>query len=205
MQIQQPRRVDPLERSAPLRRRAASPREDSPVFMLPLHDFLPDGQLPKGRARALDLLPETSVSRWLAQMRLALQGEINALAKHRKALPGDFEVRMKRLSLAMYLLERMNFLMRAADGNYEALGVFDPAVAKVRELLDDSYFRKDWGDIITGYMSAEDALRACASFCPFDLLDFNGAVDKYRPYVETRLERIDRNRQAPGVHIVIIA
>jgi len=198
------RRVNPLERANPLRRRAASPHDDTPAFTLPLHEDFPDGRLPKGRGRAIDLFPQTPTSVWLARMRFRLQGEMNLLADRKSDPPEDLEVRISRLSLAMYVLERMNFLMRAADGNYSALGVFDPALASARELLDGSYFHKGWGDIITGYINAEASLRACASFCPFRLLDFNAAVDKYRPYVESQLERIAVNRQHPGIFDTLI-
>jgi hypothetical protein len=94
-----------------------------------------------------------------------------------KERPDDFELRLARVCLAMYLIETIDRMAPMADRKQNLQNSFESARKALRELLDDSYFSASSEQIMGEYSKREPAFRHCASRCGISLLEPEPAVE----------------------------
>lgn len=120
-----------------------------------------------------------------AAIRKEMKAEAESLAEYFKTddpIPPDYIPRIARLSICMYLLDKMQELSEVAgkERKTSIVAMFDVARRGVQNLLSESFFSKDPERIKDDYLEAETALSICASSCSVRLLSLEEAVRTYK-------------------------
>ncbi len=120
-----------------------------------------------------------------APVRQEMKREIAALADYFRTgadIPADFVPRIARLSVAMYLLDKIQEISEAAAKNrsVSAVALFDVARRSVETLLDVSFFSKPPEAVRNGFLDAEPALSSCGAAFGVPLLGLEDAVRAYK-------------------------
>jgi len=149
-------------------------------------------------ARA-DFRAESFSGTWrFAEKRKEIQGQITSLAvifRDGLPLPEDFDIRIARLSVALYLLEKVQEMRDAAMRmkNTTVVALFDMVRRKVEGILDQNYFSKSKDQIIREFFDAELELTACAKCCNIQVLEIWDVSEKYKMKVATLVDEEVKN------------
>lgn len=120
-----------------------------------------------------------------ARVRRELKEEASALAAYFTLdgdIPADYLPRIARMSVAMYLLDKIQEISEGMARNraVSAVALFDVARRGVERVLDESFFMKSPERIMGDYLDAEPALVSCASLCSVRILSLEEAVKEYK-------------------------
>ena len=130
-----------------------------------------------------------------ATVRKEITDEAASLAySYMKLSDADFNLKIARLSLALYLLDKMQELSVAvrSNPNRTIVALFDVARSRVEDILGESYFFKSKERILYDYLEAEVALASCAECCSVRLLSLHDAVKQYKMKVADMIEEACR-------------
>lgn len=105
--------------------------------------------------------------------------------------PDDFELRIARVCLAMYLVEAVDRMASVTDRRRDLQGSFESARKSLRDLLSENYFSMSAESILGEYSKAEPALRNCASRCGIRLLDPEPAVEEFKMRLAGMIDEIN--------------
>ncbi|MEW6722713.1 MAG: hypothetical protein AB1324_05615 [Candidatus Micrarchaeota archaeon] len=150
-----------------------------------------------GFARKRERLAARQVAWGFAQARESLRDELSSLARIFESapprIPADFDTRIARASIAMYLIEKCDELLAAATERKStpALLLYKRASAAAMRVLDKGFFGKSAGDIIRQYLAAEVEFTACAEHLGVPLLTLEQAVRAYKGKVADSLDSIN--------------
>ncbi len=106
--------------------------------------------------------------------------------------PQDLDVRIARLALAMYLLDKSKELLDAAtESRKPSMTVlFHMAISAVSNILDPAYFKKTPDRIIQDYLNGQAAMVACAECAGVQLHTLEAAVKQYQDKAAREIELI---------------
>lgn len=106
--------------------------------------------------------------------------------------PEDFDGKLAKLSIAMYLLEKTDQMLEAAlrDNGTAMVALFVNAHAAVSHILDEGYFSRTDGQVIDSYLDGETAITACAACTGVRLLALHHAVEDYKMRVAAQIESL---------------
>ena len=139
--------------------------------------------------RAAGIMPPTVWSNLFSAKRGVVGAEMNLLAAARgSAAVPDFGMRLERVSTAMYLLGRMNSILRSGETS-----LVWPAFLNVVQLLEAPFFRDSSSLVRLNY----EAIQGSLSDAGFPLLDAEAAARKYAAYAEKRVESIRKMQRLP--------
>ena len=105
--------------------------------------------------------------------------------------PEDFDLRVSRVCLAMYLVEALDRMATVADSKHDLQNAFESARKALRELLGDSYFSLGEEALVYEYSKCEPAIRHCASRCGIRLLDPEPAVEATKMRLAEMIDEIN--------------
>jgi hypothetical protein len=107
--------------------------------------------------------------------------------------PADFDLRIARVSLAIYLLDTLERMLRIADSkkSENVYSSFESARKAVAEFLDESYFSKDAEAVLSSYSKCEAPLLSCASKCGVRVLEPEPAVESAKMKVADMIDNIN--------------
>lgn len=107
--------------------------------------------------------------------------------------PADFDLRIARISLAVYLLDTLGKMLEHADARKtESLySGFESARKAVLEFLADGYFAKSAEEILRSYPKCEQALVPAASRCGVQVLEPEHAVESAKMKVAEMIDEIN--------------
>ncbi len=128
---------------------------------------------------------ETRKIMWeLSPFRADMRKEIASIAAmlRKGDFPDDFDIRIARLALAAYLLDKSQEMLDVAieRKNTSLTALFGTAVSSIRNILDESYFTKTPQRILGDYLDEEAPILACAESTGVRLLQFSDAVQRYQ-------------------------
>ena len=114
------------------------------------------------------------------QMKTEMEGLVRELCKG--GYPADFHLRIERLAVAMYLLDKTGEMLDAATErkNPALTSLFTSAFASIRRILDKDFFSKSPERIIDDYLDNEATIIACASCSGVQMMSLGLAVKQYR-------------------------
>lgn len=124
-------------------------------------------------------------TRWeLTEFRSLMGREMECLARYciqYRKFPPDNDIRVARIALAMYLLDKTEEMLDAAieRKNPALTSLFISAFASIRNIIDSEYFRKTPGRIMDDYLDNESAIVACAACAEVPLLSLQLALREY--------------------------
>jgi hypothetical protein len=103
------------------------------------------------------------------------------------------DLRIARVSLAVYLLDTLDRMIRVADSkkSENIYTSFESARKAVWEFLDDAYFSKDAQAILSAYQKCEAPLLSCASKCGIQVLEPEPAVESAKMKVADMIDNIN--------------
>lgn len=127
--------------------------------------------------------------------RRSIQEELRSMAdlfRGKNRLPDDFVDRIGRLSISMYLLEKMEAMHKASmerkAPNVSAL--FETARQSVARILDDSYFSKTLEQIVEDYLDGEMSIEAAAASCGVKLVSLGDASELFKKQISEAVQAI---------------
>ncbi len=146
-----------------------------------------------------DMKP-TTWSQPLATKRLIIQEELASIA----AKPDDaevphYELRVERISIAMYLLCRAGAIIRKTPDFVPSK--LWPSLLHVDELLGKSFFTEPAGPVAFHYDAIKSSLEA-QGFC---ILNADTAAKNYTDHVKKRVAQLRKSRQEPPKHLDVTA
>lgn len=128
-------------------------------------------------------------------IRREMAGEIRDLAAILNVgePPADFALRIMRLSVASYLLDKLGEMAKATGESDGAVRValFNSAAGAVKNILDDLFFFKGRDQIIRDYLDNEGDLMSCAAACSVQLCTLESAVATYKHKVAAEIDAIN--------------
>ncbi|MEW6722710.1 MAG: hypothetical protein AB1324_05600 [Candidatus Micrarchaeota archaeon] len=108
--------------------------------------------------------------------------------------PEDFELRIARVSFAMYLLNATDRMLQSAERTQNAglAQSLDSATKALLAFLDEPYFSADAETIMRSYHSrCEPVLRSVASKCGVQLLGPEPAVEAFKHELADMIDKIN--------------
>jgi hypothetical protein len=90
--------------------------------------------------------------------------------------PIDFDIKVSRVSYALYLLDNLERSLRLAGNDKEDLGRFKAAKDAVTWFLSDPYFKKTPDEFLDAFYVVEAPITECFSKCGLKALDPDKAV-----------------------------
>jgi hypothetical protein len=102
---------------------------------------------------------------------------INELPK-----PPDFSIRIIRLSLAMFVLDKFDDMRKsvAKKPNVSLVALFEVARESAERLLGDKFFSLTQDELMHAYLDAEPSLVSLAKCCSIQMPNLHQAVEKYK-------------------------
>lgn len=131
-----------------------------------------------------------------AEIRQEADAETEAIAgyfREGRTRPSDHELRVARVCLARYLVDKLGELAGKCgeSGKSAPVSLFFCARDSVKELLDTLYFFKSREAIIDAYLQAEPALVSCAEALGVPLLSLEEAHREYGKMLADAVNRIN--------------
>ena len=107
--------------------------------------------------------------------------------------PKDFDLRLARVSLAIYIIDTLDKILKHADASdTDSLYTsFDSARKAARTFLDDAYFSKNADEILSCYGRCEATLVQVGSKCGVQVLDPEPAVESTKMRVAEMIDQIN--------------
>ncbi|MBD3210535.1 hypothetical protein GF318_04105 [Candidatus Micrarchaeota archaeon] len=153
-------------------------------------------------------LARTRMGMWsFTPVRKEMVEEIDKLAVEMKSgrEPEDLDVRVMRVSLAMYFIDKLEEMLNQIEmSNSAALAsMFGSAGRAVGRILDESFFSKTPKQIINDYLDGEHTLAGCAEACSVSLLTLEQAVKEYKSKVAQEVDQAAKKLPPPNIYIPI--
>jgi hypothetical protein len=119
-----------------------------------------------------------------AGIRKEADDEIHAIARYFREdekLPSDYVLRVSRICLAQYLVDKLEEMGKKSgeSGKSAAVSLFACARDSVKNLLDELYFFKSRDAILDEYRVAEVILVSCAEALGVELLSLEQVQKEY--------------------------
>ncbi len=107
--------------------------------------------------------------------------------------PADFDLRIARISLAIYLLDTLEKMLEHADARKteSIYSGFESARKAVLDFLAEGYFAKSAEEILRNYPKCEQALLPAASRCGVQVLEPEHAVESTKMKVADMIDEIN--------------
>jgi hypothetical protein len=130
------------------------------------------------------------LSGFRSQMKGEMEGVVRELCKG--GYPADFDLRLERLAVAMYLLDKTGEMLDAATErkNPALTALFTSAFASIRRILDGGFFSKSPERIIDDYLDNEATIIACASCSGVQMMSLGLAVKQYKKKAADTLDSL---------------
>jgi hypothetical protein len=140
------------------------------------------------------------LSGFRAQAKSEMAAVVRELCKG--SFPPDYDLRIARLALAMYWLDKTQEMLDASKkrDNPALTSLFQCAFEAIRSMLDRDYFTKSSRQIIDDYLDNEATIRACASCSGVELTSLELAVKRYMKKVADEIDSLPdpATMPAPG-------
>lgn len=141
----------------------------------------------KDRSRApMALREEVYTGMWrLADIRERMKAEIADLADYYVRdvpRPPDFGIRVIRLSVAMFALDKLDDMRKAVakNPNTTLIALLEVARSDAEKLFGEGYFSLTQDGLIHAYLDAEPSLSSLAKCCNIPLPNLHEAVERYK-------------------------
>ena len=122
--------------------------------------------------------------------KLIIEDEIKILSKKGLRASAELDVVVARLSLALYLYNRVEEMYHTVleRNSLSLYALFAPVREEVKKMLSAEFFKKSTKDIIMDYLRIEAMFVACNKVCGLPVLTISDAVKQYK--LELRKELI---------------
>src|SRR4030095_11567854 len=110
--------------------------------------------------------------------------------------PEDIDLRVARVSVAIYLLDTLDRMLKIADSR-KAEHIYssvESAMKAVKTFLSPEYFSRSADEIMSSYSSCEPSLKSCAARCGVAVLDLEPAVEGTKTNLASMIDEINASR-----------
>lgn len=105
--------------------------------------------------------------------------------------PADIDMRICRVSYAMYLVDMLDRMLHVVDRRTELASSFESARKTIREMLPDDFFSFSAERITQDFLAHEETLRHPAARFGIDLLRPEPAVALFKARLAEEIDRIN--------------
>lgn len=130
-----------------------------------------------------------------SEARERIKKEINELAEfyiNDIPRPPDLRLRVERIAVAMFVLDKLDDLRKAAvkKPSTTLVSLFEVARASAEQLLGEKFLKMSRDDVIHAYLDAKPSLVSLATCCNVHLPELHEAVSKYRLKVTAEIDSV---------------